>query len=250
MGVSGSLQDMALTTLISVNCTEGNRAQLQLRRGLEEALIYFDEGEIIHVALGDREGEEAIYELLTWEDGEFELEMDVPPPVRTVNDPWSNLLLEGMQRIDEGAAEWEELDELGSIEREFESVEESTMTERRKADRLAEILQKSLSASADIESGAIIGTDGMVLSAIVTGKLSEDVLGAQAAAFYGIAKRASTQMERGTPYQAVIQSDNGNIVVTAIDAHTVFVGTTPKDATLGMVFREAREIAESIGVIL
>jgi len=102
MGVSGNLEDMALTTLISVNCTEGNQARLQLQRGEEEeALIYFDEGEIVHMVLGDQRGEEVIYELLTWEHGLFELEMDVPAPERTVQASWSNLLLEGMQWIDE-----------------------------------------------------------------------------------------------------------------------------------------------------
>ena len=253
MALKGNLRDMNLSDVIQTACKSRSRACLLVQSQDGQASIFFADGNVVHAVLGSQIGEEVVYELLTWEDGEFELEMemDVPTLERTITVGWSGLLLEGMRRIDERTAGWEGLEELESTEQPYlETMEVKAMATRQKADVLADALREGVSASADIESGAVIGTDGMVLSAIVTGKLSEDALGAQAAAFYGIAKRASAQLERGTPYQAVIQSDNGNIVVTAIDEHTVFVGTTSKDAVLGMVFRESREIADKFGTIL
>ncbi len=107
MAVHGNLRDMTLTTLITVNCNEHNQGRLRLQQGPQEAFIYFDAGQIAHIVLGDQEGEEVITELLTWEDGEFELELDIPPPARTVTTPWSNLVLEGLRRLDEKVAEQE-----------------------------------------------------------------------------------------------------------------------------------------------
>ncbi len=248
--VRGNLRTLSLPSIIQMGCAERNQACLRIRRLGQAGYIFFADGNVVHATLGSRVGEEAVYELLTWEDGEFDWKMGVVPPERTVTVGWSGLLLEGMRRIDERNAGCEGLDELELTEPDLKTMEVKTMATRKKADILADLLKEGVSASADIESGAVVGTDGMVLSAVVTGKLDEDNLGAQAAAFYGIAKRTSAQLERGTLYQAVIQSDAGNVVVTAIDEYTVFVGATSKDAVLGMVFREAREIAANIGAVL
>ncbi len=105
MAVSGDLQEMELTTLISVNCNEGNQARLTLRKEDEDACIYFDAGNIAHMVKGEQEGEEVLDDLLTWEKGAFKLEMDVPPPDHTVDAPWSHLVLSGIQRIDEQSAD-------------------------------------------------------------------------------------------------------------------------------------------------
>lgn len=108
--VRGNLRDLALTSIISVNCSEHNQAELVIRRQGRVGVIYFDNGTIVHATLEGQEGEGVIYELLSWEDGSFSLRQDVPPPKRTVQTDWAGLLLEGMRRIDDGIEDWE-LDE-------------------------------------------------------------------------------------------------------------------------------------------
>jgi DNA-binding response OmpR family regulator/predicted regulator of Ras-like GTPase activity (Roadblock/LC7/MglB family) len=110
--VRGNLRSMSLPSIFQVNCTERNQACLRIRRGRQEGSIFFADGDVVHAELGSHVGEEAIYELLAWEDGEFELEMDVAAPERTVATGWSGLLLEGMRRLDEEAAGLEELEEI------------------------------------------------------------------------------------------------------------------------------------------
>jgi DNA-binding NarL/FixJ family response regulator len=104
--VRGNLRDLALTSIISVNCNEHNQAELVIRRQGRVGLIYFDDGTIVHASLDSEEGEAVIYEMLSWGDGSFSLRQDVPPPKRTVETDWTGLLLEGMRRIDHGAAGW------------------------------------------------------------------------------------------------------------------------------------------------
>jgi len=94
---------MSLASLISINCNEMNQARLLVRHQEREATLFFEDGNIVHASLDSREGADAVYELLTWGEGEFKLEHGVPPPRHTVTTGWSALLLEGVQRIDERA---------------------------------------------------------------------------------------------------------------------------------------------------
>jgi DNA-binding response OmpR family regulator len=114
--VRGNLHSLSLPNIVQINCTERNQAHLRLRRRQKEASIFFADGNIAHAVSGDQSGEEVIYELLTWEDGEFELEMDVPPPEQTITANWSGLLLEGMRRIDESTAEQDILSDLEALD--------------------------------------------------------------------------------------------------------------------------------------
>jgi DNA-binding response OmpR family regulator len=100
-GVRGDLRDLGLTGIISISCNEMLQAQLLIRRKGQPAEIYFEKGNIVHAALDGQEGEEAIYELLSWEDGSFSLKQGVAPPKYTIETDWRFLLLEGMRRIDE-----------------------------------------------------------------------------------------------------------------------------------------------------
>jgi FixJ family two-component response regulator/predicted regulator of Ras-like GTPase activity (Roadblock/LC7/MglB family) len=116
--VRGNLRDLALTSIISVNCSEHNQAELVIRRQGRAGIIYFDSGTIVHASLEDQEGEGVVYELLSWEDGSFALRQDVPPPKRTVQTDWTGLLLEGMRRIDDGVEDWDEEEEYEEVDEE------------------------------------------------------------------------------------------------------------------------------------
>lgn len=101
MAVQGNLKDISLSSLISVNCNEMNRARLTIKGDGKEASIYFEGGNIVHASMDALEGEDVLYKLLRWEEGEFNLEQEVSAPRHTVKQAWSGILLEGMRRIDE-----------------------------------------------------------------------------------------------------------------------------------------------------
>lgn len=103
MPVSGDLRDMDLASIISINCNEMNQARLLVRHQGREASVFFEGGNIVHMSLGSLEGEGVMQEIVGWKEGTFELEREVPALRRTVTTGWSELLLKGMQRLDEGA---------------------------------------------------------------------------------------------------------------------------------------------------
>ncbi len=245
--VRGNLRTLSLPSIVQINCTERNQARLRIRRQGQEGNVFFADGNVVHATLGSQIGEEAIYELLTWEDGDFELEMGASSPEKSITVGWSGLLLEGLRRIDERAVEWDGLDDL---ERHTEDTEVKMATKKR-SEQLADALSELLSSSSDIEGGALVGIDGLVLSANVpVGKLDETLVGAAAAAISGLSRRSVEQMQRGEFFQTLIQGSKGNIIVTFVDERNVFVGLTPADVNLGMAFHEARQVAQELAAII
>lgn len=284
MAMQGNLRDMTVADLVQHNCQDRKTAQLTIYHREEEADLFFKDGNVVHATLGDLQGEEVVYHILSWDEGTFTLETGVAPPTISIQRSWSGLLINGARLLDESSTnEPERCPECGAVlddqdtcntpgcsrsmkeadglNEPGESTQNSDLTKenlsmattgpiKKKGELLADALTSIMAESAELESCAVVGTDGMVLASIVTGKLDEGRFGAQAAAFYGICIRASAQLARGTPYQAVIQSDNGNIVAYAINTNTLFVATTPRDAVLGMIFREAAEASRQLAAIV
>jgi CheY-like chemotaxis protein/predicted regulator of Ras-like GTPase activity (Roadblock/LC7/MglB family) len=156
--LEGNLKMMSLASIIQINCEERNQAQLILHYQGREGAIYFKGGEMIHAEVGDLSGEEAVYSLLTWNEGAFQLKMGAEPSLRTIDKPWSGILLEGMRRIDETTAgwspDWDDEDELPPQEPEND---------------LAQRIIKSVANIRDVGGALICDLDGTVLAREMSG---------------------------------------------------------------------------------
>jgi len=97
MPVVGNLAEMPLSTLVETNCRALTSARLSLSSRGREATLYFSDGDVVHALLGNQSGEAALFEMLRWSEGTFVLESEVASPQRTIQRPWSELLLAAMQ---------------------------------------------------------------------------------------------------------------------------------------------------------
>ncbi len=125
------------------------------------------------------------------------------------------------------------------------------MATKKKSEQIADVLTRLLEGSADIEGVAVVGMDGLVYSANIPQKaLDVNMVGASSAAILGLSTRSVEQLKRGKFSQTLIQGDGGNIIVTKLNANTVFVGLTPKNINLGMAFAESRAMIEQlVGIV-
>jgi len=153
--LEGDLQTMSLASIIQINCEERNQAQLTLNYRGKVGDIYFNEGEVIHAEAGDFSGDEAIYSLLSWEDGSFRLKMGAEPENRTIHKGWSSLLLEGMRRIDESTAGWSP---------EWDEDEDEGQQAEEVGNQIQERIVKALSGIRDVQSALICSLDGTVIA--------------------------------------------------------------------------------------
>ena len=118
-GFSGALQDMGVVDLLQTveigrktGCIRFNEAS-----GRQQATIYFKNGKVIDAELGELRGEKAIYRLLVWNDGFFEMDFQAVERPETIEMSTQGLLMEGMRRVDE----WGRLlEQLPPLETKFE----------------------------------------------------------------------------------------------------------------------------------
>ena len=111
-GFVGQVSDFQLTDIIQMNCLGRLTTALQVKKGSEVGSIYFDEGNINHAEVSGMDGEEAFYEILSWQGGEFSSKKGTKTKKETIFKGWQSLLLEGMKRADEQVPERKlELDE-------------------------------------------------------------------------------------------------------------------------------------------
>ena len=151
--LEGNLQMMSLASIIHINCEERNKAQLSLNHQGKTGTIFFKDGEMVHAETGDLVGEEAVYALLSWEDGSFQLKMGVEPGLITVEKNWSGLLLEGMRRIDESTADWSSDWE----EEAFPEVEEQ-------GNQLQERIVKAILSNRDVTGAVLCSATGTLIA--------------------------------------------------------------------------------------
>jgi predicted regulator of Ras-like GTPase activity (Roadblock/LC7/MglB family) len=105
MAIRGSLEDISLSSIITLCCYEKKQSCLRITHNGREASLFFKDGEIVHITLDSQEGAELIDELLMWEDGAFEIEQEVTSPKQTVANNWSSPLLARMRHIDGGTSQ-------------------------------------------------------------------------------------------------------------------------------------------------
>jgi hypothetical protein len=101
MAFQGSLKELPLADIIQLVSVGGKTGRFTLSRQGEEGVIFLRNGNIVHAHLGDLVGEEAIYALAIWNDGDFLFAPAEETPQHTVKRSNTNLLMEAARRSDE-----------------------------------------------------------------------------------------------------------------------------------------------------
>ena len=104
-GFKGTITDFQLTDLIQMNCLGRVTSALFVNQDDNAGVIYFTEGNVVHAECGDLEGEEALFEMLSWSGGNFISKRDEEAEKETIIKGWQSLLIEGMRLIDEAKPE-------------------------------------------------------------------------------------------------------------------------------------------------
>lgn len=100
---SGKLAVMNLPTVIQVLCDTRRSGTLRVTNyERKQGTLSFSNGDLYDAKLAERAGEAAVYALLAWNEGDFVFDEAVVPEADRIQMGVTNLLLEGMRRLDEG----------------------------------------------------------------------------------------------------------------------------------------------------
>lgn len=99
--VSGRLSEMSLLDWMS-SLEQGRKTcALVLRSGNDECTLYFTEGQVAHCVYGDLKGDPAVFKVLAWAEGDWELDFTKSSTERTTTMSTQGLMMEGLRILDE-----------------------------------------------------------------------------------------------------------------------------------------------------
>ena len=150
MALTGQLSDMSLAELIEFFCNQRKTGRLKIDYPRGHSVFFIKEGELVDAKVGALSGCEAVYFSLTLPNAAFDFSPDVQATRRTIQQAWTQVVLEGLRRLDEGISpteadafgKWEpsetELAQmLDQVERLDDSAQSKSARDKERAARAA-----------------------------------------------------------------------------------------------------------------
>jgi DNA-binding response OmpR family regulator len=100
----GTLSDLHVGDIIQLKCMSGTTGAIELTGpGSEKGRVFFQNGQVRHATAGNKQGMEALSEIVTWKGGTIsEIAADSPP--QTIDLDWQVSLMEAVRKADETGA--------------------------------------------------------------------------------------------------------------------------------------------------
>ena len=104
----GSLAQMNALDLLQSLDMGRKTCALTLTNETDKCRMFFTDGQINHAVYGKLKGDEAVYKVLTWTAGNFEIDFKGSSTEQTTTQSTQGLLLEGLRLLDESNRDTEE----------------------------------------------------------------------------------------------------------------------------------------------
>jgi hypothetical protein len=102
MALTGELSDLSLSELIEFFCNQRKTGRLKVIYPNLPGYFYIQAGSLIDARIGSLSGIEAVYYALTLPNASFKFDQELEADGRTIHQPWTQVVLEGLRRMDEG----------------------------------------------------------------------------------------------------------------------------------------------------
>ncbi|MFZ5563151.1 MAG: DUF4388 domain-containing protein, partial [Thermodesulfobacteriota bacterium] len=101
--VGGVIQGISLASFLQMSEMERTSCTLRIKTGERKGYLFLVKGSLIAAEVDDLTGEEAVFEILSWENPAIEIENATPNRQKNISAPLMTLLMEGLKRKDEKA---------------------------------------------------------------------------------------------------------------------------------------------------
>jgi len=99
--IQGRLEEMSILDLMQSLEMGQKSCQLTIRRDGEACEMFFTSGQCADAKLGSVEGEEAVFQVVRWPAGDFEIDFNSTASRSTISRTTTGLLMEALRLIDE-----------------------------------------------------------------------------------------------------------------------------------------------------
>jgi len=101
--IQGRLEEMSMTDLMQSLEMGQKSCRLQVRKGNERGELFFSSGQCRDAKIGDLAGDDAVFKVVLWTEGEFEIDFNAAnaSTATTTTRSTTGLLMEAMRLMDE-----------------------------------------------------------------------------------------------------------------------------------------------------
>ena len=99
--LTGKLAELSFAELLQTLHLSGKTARVVVTSGLQKGSVCLVDGKVLSADLGEADGEEAFYELVALQHGQFEVQIGERPESTNLTESTEFLLLEALRRLDE-----------------------------------------------------------------------------------------------------------------------------------------------------
>jgi CheY-like chemotaxis protein len=100
--IQGRLEEMSILDLMQSLEMGQKSCRLTVRHGDETCELFFSSGQCADARLGTVEGEAAVFQVVRWPAGDFEIDFNSAPARATISRTTTGLLMEALRLMDEG----------------------------------------------------------------------------------------------------------------------------------------------------
>jgi CheY-like chemotaxis protein len=100
--IQGRLEEMSILDLMQSLEMGQKSCQLTIRHGDETCELFFSSGQCADARLGSAEGEAAVFQVVRWPAGDFEIDFNSSSARTTISRTTTGLLMEALRLMDEG----------------------------------------------------------------------------------------------------------------------------------------------------
>jgi predicted regulator of Ras-like GTPase activity (Roadblock/LC7/MglB family) len=122
--------------------------------------------------------------------------------------------------------------------------------ERRVENTLKDVLRKIKASSLDIESLALVSSDGLPVASLLPENMEEDKVAAMSATITALGERVLDDLSKGKLNVALVQGEKGYVITAGIKNLAVLVVITNEMAKLGIVMLAVKKGVEELSKIL
>ena len=203
MALSGQLSDLSLAELIEFFCNQRKSGRLKVAYELTPGYFYFDRGDLVDAKIGSLNGIEAIYYALTLANASFKFSPAFETTRRTIHQPWTQVTLEGLRRLDEGIKPKAPFAEEGvSYTEDPDGVSE-------KEEAVEYDSESGMPLSMTVDSAASGGRSKMIYAGVAVAILALVAVAGIPAGWYSKGKAAAVASEPAAP-APVVQPSSEN----------------------------------------
>jgi len=224
MGINGNLKDISFADLVQMHCMDPRSSRMTITSDENQAIVFFADGQIVHAELADKTGEEVIFDVLNWNNGEFDVVNDIAAPLRSINRMWSGLLVEGAKRLDQMEKQRKK------SEQENGEGEEQKMTQK-----FDEILLSLSGEVSGYQASALVGIDGLNVASHTMGNLDPEVVSAQITTLLRLVDTSVEKLGAGVLEDNLLSTEKTYILKRFLPGKEYFlaIATSRKEGNLG-----------------